>query len=428
MRRIVKPSLLSGRSPLNGSRVVVTGGVSIIIGTALLVAILASGVYAVTQISGSVLSGGAKVVSANGATNGLAVEFDAAPAPPSPTPVPTATPTPAPPVVAAAYTVVGNSIENASGQHVLLHGVDRPSLEWSCTGTSVTGAATGIPASDFTTMHNSWNANAVRISVSQDRWLPGAADYCSTYQATVEAAIKNAEAAGLIVLLDLHWSDQGNLATTSNQQCMPDKNSVTFWQQAAALYKNDPDVWFELYNEPYPPGSSQSAEWSTWQNGGSVTCSPNGGGASVTFTAAGMQTLVNTVRATGATNVVLAGGLSYSSILANAPTLTGGNVAYAVHPYINTSDPDGATDGSWANNFGNQAAKAPVIATEFGDMTCGNSTYDPAILKYFHANNMGYTAWAWYVGGCSFPSLITNAAGTCVSTMGCTTQADMKEQ
>jgi endoglucanase len=327
------------------------------------------------------------------------------------------------------YTVSGNSILNASGQKVLLHGVDRPSLEWSCSGYTVTGQNTGIPSSDFNMMHTSWNANAVRIPLDQDRWLTNAAQYCNTYQATVEAAVNEALATGMIVILDLHWSDQGNLATTaSGQQCMPDQNSVTFWQQIATLYKNNPNVWFELYNEPYPPGSTQAAQWNTWQNGGSVTCTSNVGNNTGTWNAPGMQTLINTVRATGATNIVIAGGLSYSSILANVPALTGGNVAYAVHPYINTSDPDGATDGSWTNNFGNQAAKAPVIATEFGDMTCGNATYDNAILNYFHANNMGYTAWAWYVGGCNFPSLITDAAGDCVSTMGCTIQTDMKDQ
>jgi hypothetical protein len=219
----------------------------------------------------------------------------------------------------------------------------------------------------------------------------------------------------MIVILDLHWSDQGNLNTTSGQQCMPDQNSVTFWQQLAAIYKNNPNVWFELYNEPYPPGATQAAQWNTWLNGGTVTCTATVGGGQGTWKAAGMQSLVNTVRGTGANNIVIAGGLAYSSNLANAPVLSGGNVAYAVHPYINT------------NNFGNQAAKAPVIATEFGDMTCGNATYDNAILAYFHAHNMSYTAWAWFAGGCSFPSLVTDNSGDCVQTMGCTIQADMKK-
>jgi endoglucanase len=342
------------------------------------------------------------------------------PTPPAPSPTPTPTPT-----NTGAYTVSGNLIKNSSSQTVIIHGVDRPSLEWSCSGEQASGSGSGIPASDFATMRNDWNANAVRIPLDQDRWLTGAAQYCSSYKATVEAAVQEAEANKMIVILDLHWSDQGSLSNSaSGQQCMPDQNSVTFWQQIATLYKNDPNVWFELYNEPYPPGSSQSAEWNTWQNGGSVTCTALVGGRTATWNAPGMQTLVNTVRATGANNIVLAGGLAFSSVLAGAPTLTGGNVVYAVHPYDNGGS--GATNGSWANNFGNQAAKAPVIATEFGDKECGDSAYDSGIMSYFKAHDIGFTGWAWYVGGCSFPSLITNAAGTCVNSMGCTFQAAMK--
>ncbi len=116
-----------------------------------------------------------------------------------------------------AFTVVGNKIENSSGQQVLLHGVDRPSLEWSCTGTNVNGVDSGIPASDFTTMRKTWNADAVRIALSEDRWLPGTKDYCSGYQNTVKTAVQDARAAGLIVILDLHWSDQGSNSTTSGQ-------------------------------------------------------------------------------------------------------------------------------------------------------------------------------------------------------------------
>jgi hypothetical protein len=50
-------------------------------------------------------------------------------------------------------------------------------------------------------------------------------------------------------------------------------------------------------------------------------------------------------------------------------------------------------------------------------------------LTFFHANNIGYTGWAWFVSGCSFPSLITDAAGDCNGTaQGCAVQADMKKQ
>jgi endoglucanase len=424
MSRNINGSLLSDRHPLKGSRAVVTGGVSVIIGTALLVAILASGVFGITQISASALSGGAKVVSASGATNGLAVKFGSvSPTPtPTPTPVPTVTPSATPVPPANGYTVVGNLIKNSSGQTVLLHGLDRPSLEWSCTGESVNNTGSGIPASDFATMKTAWNADAVRIPVSEDRWLPGTADSCSTYQATVESAVSEVLAQGMIAIVDLHWSDQGNSSNASGQQCMPDANSTTFWQQIASHYKGNPNVWFELYNEPYPSGG-----WSVWENGGSVTCSALVGGKTATWNAPGMQSLVNTVRATGATNIVIAGGLAYSSNLNGAPSLTGGNVAYAIHIYRQSGS--SFSSAGWSSQLGTTPTKSPVISTEFGDQVCDGQTFDQQLLTFFHANNIGYTGWAWFVSGCSFPSLITDAAGDCNGTaQGCAVQADMKKQ
>jgi hypothetical protein len=323
------------------------------------------------------------------------------------------------------FTVSGNKIMNSTGQQVIIHGVDRPSMEWSCTGTTVTNGSGPIPASDFTTMRSKWNTDAVRLAVDQDRWLTGAKDTCSGYQTTVANAIHNAEAAGLIAIVDLHWSDHGTLSNSSGQQCMPDQNSVTFWQQFAAAYKNDPKVWFELYNEPYPPGSSQSAKWSTWQNGGTVTCSSLVGGHSATWSAPGMQTLANTVRNAGANNIVIAGGLDFSSVLSGVPKLSGGNIAYAIHIYRQGS---GFSSSGWDSQIGSTTyTQVPIIATEFGDQVCDGQTFDQQFLSYLRSHQMGYTGWAWFVQGCTWPSLITDAAGTCnTSNAGCAIQTDMK--
>ena len=43
---------------------------------------------------------------------------------------------------------------------------------------------------------------------------------------------------------------------------MADTNSITFWSQVAAIYKNDGRVLFELYNEPH------DISWTVWKSGG----------------------------------------------------------------------------------------------------------------------------------------------------------------
>ena len=143
-----------------------------------------------------------------------------------------------------------------------------------------------------------------------------------------------------------------------------------------------------------------------------------------------MQALYQTVRSTGATNIVVATGKDYGSHLDGVPLLTGSNITYAIHPYANDispgGDPNAWNAGDWDNRFGYLAKKAPVTATEFGRLACNSTTtYDQGILDYFRTTGVGYTSWAWYIGGCNFPSLINNADGTCVE-YGCAVQRDLK--
>src|SRR5262249_18364806 len=153
--------------------------------------------------------------------------------------------------------------------------------------------------------------------------------------ATVRQAVTDAEAAGLVVILDLHWSDAGNpLSTSVGQKCMADQDSIAFWRSAAATFGTDPSVMFGLYNEPH------GAPWSIWRDGGTFMCTEG-----TTFQAAGMQQMVDAVRTAGASNVVIAGGNSWGydlGGLSSVGLLSGGNVAYATHPYEGAAGDDPA--------------------------------------------------------------------------------------
>jgi hypothetical protein len=289
-------------------------------------------------------------------------------------------------VAPGGYYTSGATVCTADGKPHLFHGVDRPSLEWSTTGDQ-------LSAADFANMRT-WNTNVVRIALNQDFWLSSAAQYDAQYAGSVDQAVQWAEAAGIDVILDLHWSDRGDLTIMkSGQQTMADTNSKEFWKEVASTYKNDGHVLFELYNEPH------DVAWSVWLNGG-----PSGG-----FTVVGMQELYNTVRATGANNVVIAGGLDYAYNLAGVASgsIQGFNIMYATHPY----NQPGKEPSGWEGAFGYLETNdvAPVIATEFGDgspMCTG--AWDEQLIAFADAHQMSWTAWAWYPGGCSFPSLISD--------------------
>ena len=318
---------------------------------------------------------------------------------------------------------VNQNVIQYNGKNFWPHGVDRDTTEWSCSGQTADGSGYGVPAGDFTTMKNKWGANIVRIALNEDFWDPDGNEYCSSYKSNIEAAVASARAAGLVVVLDLHWSDAGGTARAA-QQCMADAHSDEMWKDLATIYKGDSGVWFELYNEP------ENISWSVWQNGGSA-CG---------FNVVGMQQLVNDIRAQGATNIVVACGIGYCSHDDGMPKLAGANIAYAIHPYSNncgnTSCENQWSSSDWMNRFGyltqtgpvpsgDKMNDVPVIATEFGDFTCGGTSYDNGILQFFQQNGIGYTAWAWYTGGCAYPALISDAAGDCQQGMGCTIQQNL---
>jgi endoglucanase len=298
------------------------------------------------------------------------------------------------------YYSQGASVCTADGKPHIFEGVDRPSLEWSSTGQF--SDEDFIPPSDFQAMAN-WHANVVRIATNQDFWLSGSGLYAPNYSATIAQAVQNAEAAGLDVILDLHWSDCGNLGvselagqnpsdtkTVSGQQVMADVDSIQFWKEVATMFKDDGHVLFELYNEP------NTVPWSEWLSGGSsVADCPT----------VGMQALYDAVRGTGAQNMVIVGGLSWAFDLSEVqsyPIAGAYNLMYATHPY-STND----SETEWPGSFGYLAAGniAPVIATEFGSSDC-TGQWDTDLINFASANQMSWTAWAWFPGGCSFPSLL----------------------
>ncbi len=319
------------------------------------------------------------------------------------------------------FSVYKNTIVDANGNPFFFRGAVSPSLGGSCIGDTVTNGPGPIPASDFTTMANTWGANAVTIYVNEDYWLYPATQLdtnnqpCTNYHSVVEQAISNAEAAGLVVILGSAFSQIGGSGPpqyhvpfcgshTSNlpclgQWCLPDAvYSVNAWQSLAQTFGNDPKVFFEPYSEPH------DVSWSKWRNGGTITCSwllsP-----SYTYQGAGMQQLANAIRGTGAENVILASGPAWahnlSRVLGGLPpsgfALTGDNVGYSVH----SRDPHST---AWDNLFGRLASSVPVVATEV-DVTprslrrCPSSTYVSSIMPYFNAHGIGYTAWAWIAPG-----------------------------
>jgi len=305
--------------------------------------------------------------------------------------------------------VSGNRLVNAQGQAVVLHGVNRSGTEYAC----IQGWGIFDGPADAASVQaiQSWHVNAVRVPLNEDCWLGinGVLPQFSgaNYQRAIINYVRLLNQYGMYVILDLHWSAAGG-AQALNQQPMPDEDhSPAFWKAVAAAFKHNTAVLFDLFNEPYPDhnAANTQAAWQCWKNGGS--CS------GVSYTAAGFQQLVNVVRATGAQNVIMLGGIGYAASLAQwltyMPSDPLHDIAASWHVYNKTWC---AALSCWNSQVAAVIKRVPVIAGEMGEMDCKDTFIDP-LMNWLDQHHTGYLAWAWNTFSCSLePSLITNYNGT----------------
>lgn len=322
--------------------------------------------------------------------------------------------------VATGLHVVGNQLEDGSGHVIVPHGVDRMGTEYQCTK-SATNAPTDFDGPvDQTTVSEmtAWGTNAVRVPLNEDCWLgingfPANNHTAAQYQSDIVSWVNLLNSNGQIVILDLHWNNSGTNQSIG-QEPMPDlDHAPAFWTSVANTFKNNSSVIFDLYNEPYPGFNTNTGTgWSCWKNGS--TAPQTSPCSDVGFAVAGMQTLINTVRATGATNVIMLGGLAYSNDLsgwlANKPTDPQNNLAASVHIYNFNSC---ANSSCWDSQIAPVAAQVPVIAGEIGENDCASSFIN-TLTSWFDSHSIGYLAWTWTAtnncGGT--PALISDWSGT----------------
>lgn len=293
----------------------------------------------------------------------------------------------------------------------LHHGVDRMGTEYACrtsgSGTDFDGPVDQASVNAMLT----WKINIVRVPLNEDCWLgingePANGKTAAQYRTDMVNWVNLLMSHSIAVILDLHWNNAGSNQSLG-QEPMPDlDHAPAFWTSVAKTFKSHAAILFDLYNEPY------TTSWSCWKNGSKAAyASPCN---DVGFAVAGMQTLVNTVRATGATNPLLLGGLAYANNLsgwiANKPTDPDNNLVASVHIYnFNTC----STTSCWNAQIAPVAAKYPVMVGEIGENDCA-SGFINTLMSWLDAHGIGYLAWTWTVtGNCGgTPSLISSYTGT----------------
>jgi hypothetical protein len=347
--------------------------------------------------------------------------------------------------------VQGNHLIDANGNLLQLRGVDVSGLEFAAIDGSTDPWGGQKP--NLTAIAG-WKANALRIPLNEASYLgytcyntDGSAhnpDPGGNYKAAVQQIVADATAMGWYVILDLHKNApkgtvNGNLveiapeSTTQNQMADAD-NSVAFWTAIATDFKGNPNVIFDLFNEPYfdnvvaPSGvSGANVAWTILRDGGTNTLFY---GDSATFqqhwTSAGMQTMVNAVRGTGATNVVMAAGVSWaednSLWVQFAPDDPAKQLALSWHAYPQFgaafgtpayTNPGFASGYAWAEAV--LTAGYPIIIGETGDQSSNGTSSAPFLAVLFpwvDLHNVSVIGWSWNAWGSSEADLIKDSSGT----------------
>ena len=324
------------------------------------------------------------------------------------------------------FTVQGTQVLAGDGQAFVSYGTTVPGLQfldWR------SFAQTDLDKIEATARY--WCANTVRLQLNQDNLVsPDGTGLDRAYLNAVKTEVAAAEQHHLVVVLN--DNTEFGPPAVSRAQKGPTPATEVFWKELAALYGHDPQVIFDLFNEPraYSPGMPLAQMWQLWHDGGAFR------GVSYPF---GMAQLAQYVRSTlGAQNLFWVEGpnlsATFAGMVSQGALLKVSGVVYSVH------HPAGPHDAaSWDAGFGYlvTTGAAPVVDGEWTNYepapTTGSSVPHsycwpdapvtvPAYLKYLAAHGIGLNVYQLQPGymiksyqDMSVPSAINAGTWSCQS-------------
>jgi hypothetical protein len=326
------------------------------------------------------------------------------------------------------FTVSGTKVLAADGQPFVSYGITVPGLQgldWAAYGS--------LDLEKIAATADDWCANTVRLQLSQDNLLgPDGTDFDQAYMTAIETEVAAAEQDHLVVVLNDN-TEFASLAARRTQQG-PTAATATFWKDLASVYGNDPQVIFDLFNEPrtYAPGMSQAQEWSLWLVGGRFE------GTLYPF---GMAQLAEYVRnILGAKNLFWVEGpdnsVSFAGMMSQDALLNVTGVVYALHHpsgwpgpvswdadfgYLVTTGVAPVVDGEWTNY-----EPQPTATPESPRTSCWPQapTRVPEYLQYLAAHGIGLNAYQLQpgyliksYGDLADPTTINGNTWSCVSNL-----------
>ena len=330
--------------------------------------------------------------------------------------------------------VDGNRLVDArTGRTWVPHGVNWSSFEYACTqGWGYSSITAKDEPAQIAAAIASWSADVVRVPINQDCWLGTRGAPVSDaendrtaeeYRREIKAFVRALHERKIVVVLDLQSRKRetedefGNIA-------MPDTGSIEFWRSIAQEYADDPAVMFDAFNEPYSrwDEATQSyafeLDWTCWRDGGCAAPVEDDKSELTgrTYVVQGMSAVVAAIRAEGAKQPILLGGLDYANDLREwlAYRPDDDQLVASFHNYNFQRCNDAAC---WDAEIAPVAEQVPVLTGEIGQDDAG-SPHVADYMAWADAHAIGYLAWVWWDHEDDPMALISGPDGTPTSPYG----------
>lgn len=254
----------------------------------------------------------------------------------------------------------GNRIISGNGEEVRLAGVNIPQFCWNYYGDGDMSNPDAFVLLESAL--NDWDCNIIRVPLKAEFWLENKGNYIPTVQRFVDLIAE----AGKYALLEDH------------SFYVPEEKDYEFWESVAVEYANHPNVLFGVFNEPV-------CDWQQWYDT--------------------VPKLVETIRKTGADNLVSVGGVDWAydptkmfdnELLTDAQG-DGNGLLVEIHPYYKKP---GYRDSYW-KKIEPLAAEYPFLVGEMGIESFKYTVtpeeekeYLDLITGYIDQYEMHLTAWA----------------------------------
>ncbi len=244
----------------------------------------------------------------------------------------------------------------------------------------------------FHVMAHDWKMNALRLPISN--WIYDKDPV--KYMNDLDQVIREANAAGLYVVIDLHDNVKSGSPYGINGD-IPKLEDAAFWKIIATHFKDDPMVMFDVLNEPKTKG------WQSWlHGGGTINGTP----------ILGFQDLVDAIRSVGAKQIIVVepgssggdtaesgGWSSIGNNLINDP-----NIVYSLHVYRDVSLPPDQENAKWGpilNHYPIYYGEWAFLPNSLVPIQCKGVAHDQAdqvvtnFLHYMEAQKASWTAWSF---------------------------------